>query len=50
MIIATVADSAPNVDLCVADTDGNPIEAPPILVGEIDPDMKNFLDAVDAIL
>ena len=49
MIIATVADSDFKVDLCVADTGGNPIEAPPTLVGEIDPDMENFLDAVDAI-
>lgn len=47
MIIATVADF--NVDLCVADTGGNPIEAPSMLVGEIDEDMENFLDAVDAI-
>jgi len=49
MIIATVVDSDSNVDLCVADTGGNPIEPPPTLVGEIDPDMEKFLDAVDAI-
>lgn len=49
MIIATVVDSDSNVDLCVADTGGNPIEPPQTLVGEIDPDMENFLDAVDAI-
>ena len=49
MIIATVVDSDSNVDLCVAVTGGNPIEPPPTLVGEIDPAMENFLDAVDAI-
>ena len=49
MIIATVRSPVFKVDLCVADTGGNPIEPPPTLVGEIDPDMENFLDAVDAI-
>jgi hypothetical protein len=49
MIIDTVRSPVFKVDLCVADTGGNPIEPPQTLVGEIDPDMEKFLDAVEAI-